>query len=161
MERYPVIAHDGSTLAPYRGSRRDVRASLANDGGLGTISFTLPFGTNPKFVRGLTKIALSSLTYFLGPSLTRTSRFDAVRDFVVMGKGDRHVLVKEAGDTEFRNSAWAPYVSGSGDYVTTFRIARVEFLVDLSESESALAGLEVNAHEQYGNVGWCTLPPRS
>jgi len=160
MEKYAVTAHDGSTVAPYRGTQRNIRASFSKEGDFATVSFNLAFGSNPKFVRGLTKIAFSSLAYFLGASLARDSRFGAIRDFVLTGNGKRHVLLSKARDTAYRNSAWAPYVSESGGYAVTFRIAQIEFLVDLTESESDLAIFEAKAQELYGDVGWCNLPPR-
>lgn len=160
MERYPVTAHDGSTIAPFRGSQRNIRAKLSKYGHVGTVSFDLAFGDNPKFIRGLTKIAFSSLAYFLGAPLARESSFNAIRSFVLAGCGKRHVLLSEAKDTEYRNSAWSPYVSKRGGYAATFRIARFEFLVDLTEAEADLPNFEAWARDHYGGVGWCTLPPR-
>lgn len=160
MEKHPVTAHDGSILAPFRGSQRNIRGTFSKEGDVGTISFDLAFGNNPKFVRGLTKIAFSSLAYFLGASVARASSFKAIRNFVLVGSGKRHVLVSEARDAEYRNSAWAPYVSRSGGYAVTFRIAHVVFLVDLTEGEADLPIFEAKVREQYGDVGWCTLPPR-
>ncbi len=160
MEAHSVPAHDGSTLAPFRGSRRNIRAKFSRDGNAATVSFAQPFGDNPKFVRGLTKIAFSSLAYFLGAPLARDSIFNPIRNFVLFGSGKRHVVLSAARDAEYRNSAWSPYVSESGGYAVTFRIAQVEFLVDLTEGESDLPIFEAKAREQYGDVGWCTLPPR-
>jgi hypothetical protein len=159
MENYPVRAHDGSSLAPFRGSQRNIRAQFSNEGSIATVAFDVPFGANPKFVRGLTKIAFSSLAYFLGAPVARDSAFDAIRRFVLKGAGGRHVLLSESQDSEYRNSAWPPFVSKSGGYAVTFRIARIEFLVDLTENEADLPIFEAKAREQYGEAGWCTLPP--
>lgn len=158
MEKHSVTAHDGSPLAPFRGSGRNVRATLSRNGNVGTVAFDVPFGDSPKFVRGLTKIALSSLAYFLGAETARQASFTPVRSFVLEGTGRRHVLLSGSGDSEYRNSAWAPYRNESGGYVVTFRIAQNNFLVDLTEGESELPILEARMREQYGGAGWCVLP---
>lgn len=160
MESHPVRAHDGGTLAPFRGSARNIRAKLSNEGSTATVAFDVPFGADPKFVRGLTKIAFSTLTYFLGSSLAYDPMFNAVRRFVLEGKGNRHVLLSGSEDSEYRNSAWASYKNESGGYAVPFRIARVEFLVDLTEGETDLPIFEAKMREQAGDSGWCTLPPR-
>lgn len=160
MENYPVRAHDGSTLAPFRGSQRNIRARFSSEGSVATVAFDVPFGANPKFVRGLTKIAFSSLAYFLGAPVARDSAFNPVRRFVLNGVGDRHALLSKSQDDNYRNSAWPPYVSQSGGYAVTFRIARTEFLIDLTENETDLSIFEAKAQEQYGETGWCILPPK-
>ncbi len=160
MEAYPVSAHDGSALAPYRGSRRNVRSGFSRAGNAATVSFSVPFGDNPKFVRGLTKIGFSTLAYFLGAPLARDPRFKHIREFVRFGSGNRHVLLTEANDAEYRNSAWPPYVSEIGGYAVTFRIARIEFLADLTPDESLLPMLEAKAKEQFGEARSCTIPRR-
>lgn len=160
MENYSVRAHNGQALAPFRGSPRNIRAKFSKEGSTATVAFDVPFGANPKFVRGLTKIAFSALTYFLGSSLAQDSTFDAVRSFVLEGKGNRHVLLSESQDSEYRNSAWAQYKNESGGYTVPFRIARVEFLVDLTQEETDLPIIEAKMREQFGDAGWCTLPPR-
>jgi len=160
MENYSVRAHTGQALAPFRGSPRNIRAKVSVEGSTAAIAFDVALGATPKFVRGLTKIAFSTLTYFLGASLARGTAFDAVRSFVLEGKGNRHVLLFESQDAEYRNSAWAPYKSESDGYTVPFRIARVEFLADLTQEETELPIIEAKMREQFGDTGWCTLPPR-
>jgi hypothetical protein len=161
MEKHSVTAHDGSRLAPFRGSQRSVRATLSRDGDVGTVSYDVSFGDSPKFIRGLTKIAFSSLAYFLGPDAARQSAFAAVRSFVLDGRGSRHVLLCHSGDAQYRTSAWAPYRNQCGGYVVTFRIAQTDFLVDLTEEESELPILRAKMREQHGDAGWCVLPVRA
>ncbi len=160
MENYSVRAHNGQALAAFRGSPRNIRARFSKEGSTATVAFDVPFGANPKFVRGLTKIAFSALTYFLGSSLAQDSSFDAVRSFVLEGKGDRHVLLSASQDSEYRNSAWAPFRNDGAGYAVPFRIAQSEFLVDLTEQETELPIIEAKMREQFGDAGWCTLPPR-
>lgn len=159
MESHPVAAHNGQRLAPFRGSARNIKARFSKEGSAATVAFDVPFGATPKFVRGLTKIAFSTLAYFLGSLLAQDAAFNAVRRFVLEGKGNRHVLLSESRDSEYRNSAWAPYKDESGGYAVPLRIARVEFLIDLTEGETGLPIFEAKMREQFGNAGWCTLPP--
>ncbi|MBX3628744.1 MAG: hypothetical protein KF908_02305 [Nitrosomonas sp.] len=158
MDPVPVTAHDGSYLAPYRGSTRDVRAKFTRDGDTARISFDIPFGQNRKFLRGITKIAFSSLAYFLGAPLARSPAFSSVRRFVKHGAGNRHVLLTSSNDNCYSNSVWPPYISPSGDYAVTFRLTSVEFLVDLSEEESFIRMLQAKAPRFLGDKNWCTLP---
>lgn len=161
MESYPVKAHDGSRLAGFRGSKRDVRGQLSNQDGLASIKFEIPFGQTPKFVRGITKIAFSSLAYFLGAPLARSSTFEPIRRFVMDGVGERHLMLKFGSDSTYRNEVWPPYVSPSGEYTVAFRIAYIEFLVDLSEEESLLNIFQSKMPEFFGEKNWCTLPIKS
>ena len=161
MESTPVKAHDGSRLAGYRGSKRNIRANLSTQGQVAKIDFDTPLGQTPKFVRGITKIAFSSLAYFLGAPLARSSTFEPIRRFVMDGVGERHLMLTFGSDSTYRNEAWPPYVSPSGDYSVTFRIASVEFLVDLSEEESLLNMFQSKMPEFFGEKNWCTLPIKS
>lgn len=158
MEPYPVKAHDGSRLAGFRGLRRDVRGQLSRQGNIASIKFDVTFGQTPKFVRGVTKIAFSSLAYFLGPEIARSPALNPVREFVRNGIGRRHLLLVFGDGMVYRNTVWPPYVSPLGDYSITFRIASVEFLVDLSESESDLAMFQSKMPDCFGGKGWCILP---
>ena len=154
-----ITAHDGSRLPPYRGSKRDIRAGFSKQGQVGTINFEVPFGQNRKFLRGITKIAFSSLAFFLGASLALRPEFAPIRSFVRRGVGDRRVLMSfDSGGSTYSNCAWPPYVSPSGDHAITFRIAFVEFLVDLSEGESLLRTFQSEAPKFLGSESWCTLP---
>lgn len=161
MEKHSVSAHDGSALAPFRASRRNIRARFARQRDIGAVSFDVSFGDSTKFVRGLTKIAYSSLAYFLGAHVARQPMFAAVRDFVLNGRGTRHVMLSATGDNEYRLTAWAPYAHESGGYAIGFRIAQMDFLVDLTEQEFILPMLETKMRKHHGEGGWTVLPPRT
>jgi hypothetical protein len=160
MERHPVTAHDGARVAAFRGKPRDIAVAVAQRGGEMEVSGSVSFGFSPKFVRGLTKIALSSVAYFLGADYARSADFDAARRYVMGGVGTRHALLQSSGDSEYRNTVWPPFRDEEGRTAVSFRLARVEFLVDLSPGESALPNLEAKQLEQMGTQGWCVLPPR-
>jgi hypothetical protein len=161
MEKHPVLAHNGSRLAPYRKSHRSIDAKLDVLDQRANISFEATFGDSPNFVRGLTKIAFSSLVYFLGSTTALESDFDPVRQFVHSGIGSRHVMLSASSDTQYRNSAGPPYRQDTGFFVVTFRIAHIEFLLDLSPNESMLPILEAKQLQQAGTDGWCVIPLRS
>jgi len=160
MERHPVLAHDGSRLAPYRRSKRNIDAKFEVHDQEAKVSFESSFGDSPKFVRGLTKIAFSSFAYFLGPAAALESQFEPVRQFVRSGRGNRHVMLLVSSDTQYRNSAWPPYRHETGYFAVPLRIAHIEFLLDLSPNECLLPALEGKQFEQAGTDGWCVLPPR-
>jgi len=158
MDPTPIKAHDGSHLAGYRGSKRDIRAKLSKQGQIGKIEYEIPFGQSPKFVRGITKIAFSALAYFLGAPLALSPAFSPIRRFVKEGVGERHLMLTFGTDSSYRNQAWPPYVSQSGEYAVAIRIATADFLVDLSAEESLLGMFQSRAPEFFGEKKWCTLP---
>lgn len=158
MDPTPIKAHDGSQLAGYRGTKRNVRAQLTKQDEIGKIEYEIPFGQSPKFVRGITKIAFSSLAYFLGAPLALSPAFSPIRRFVKDGVGERHLMLMFGSDSAYRNQVWPPYVALSGEYAVTLRIASAEFLVDLSEDESLLSMFQTKAPELLGEKKWCTLP---
>lgn len=159
MEPYAIRAHDGSSLAAFRGSSRNISATLTHDTRVGRISFSTEIGRDPKFVRGITKIALNSVAKFLGSTIALEDQFDAVRSFVRKGVGARHVLMMP-GTGLYRNQVWPPSQSEDGNYCVTLRLANCEFLTDLSPSESNFPQLHAKAVELYGAEGFAVLPPK-
>lgn len=157
MESYPVKAHGGAQLAGFRGSKRDVRGKFAKLGDVAEVSFDVPFGQNPKFVRGITKIAFSSLAYFLGAQVSLDPSFNPVREFVRNDVGKRHLLLMFSEDQTYRNTVWAPSVSPSGELFVAIRIASIEFLVDLGEGESTLSMFQRNMPSSFAGK-WTVLP---
>ncbi len=158
MERFPVKAHDGTRLGAFGNSVRNVQASFEQDGRIGKISFSVSIGQNLKFVRGIVKIGLSSLAYFLGPDLALSEDFDPIRDFVRQGKGVRPVFLKQSTADSYSNKVWPPYQSETGEYAVTFRLAIVEFLIDLSPNLTNFQMFKDQATKMYGDSGWTYLP---
>lgn len=157
MERTPRPAHDGSTLGAFGKSPRNINAELRQYGTRGKTSFEVPFGQNPKFVRGIVKIAYSSLAYFLGAVTALQETLEPVRAFVRSGEGRRPILLMASSNTEYQNRAWAPYVSEHGHYAVTLRLAMVEFCVDLSPSLTLLPELEEQLKATQAMSGWTVL----
>jgi len=158
MESFPVTAHNGERLAAYKGSPRNISASLERSADRATVSFQVGFGNSRNFVRGAYKIALSILAYFLGAELARRPLFDCIRAYVVEDSGNHHLLLRTTNDAEYRISAWAPYLGTANDYAVPFRIAQIEFLVDLTSDERVLRNIERHLIKTQGPNGWCVMP---
>lgn len=63
-------------------------ASLEVKGDFTHVSYSVEFGKDKNFVRGIIKIAFETLTYFLGSTLALDPQFDGIRDYVLNGKGN-------------------------------------------------------------------------
>jgi hypothetical protein len=125
---------------------------------MATVSFSVPIGQNPKFSRGLVKVALSSVAFFLGGEAALCADLDPARRFVLQGSGYRPILVFASGSPEFCNQVWAPSKTPEGHYLVAIRLAAVDFFVDLSPSVSLFPDLKKKAAELYDTVGWTYLP---
>lgn len=160
MERHSLKAHDGSTLGAYGKSNRNINATFEHDGGIAKSSFDVAFGQNPRFVRGIVKIAYSSLAYFLGPDVALEESLDPVRLFVRDGLGQRAILLMPSPDNSYSNRVWPPYRHESESYAVTLRLAMVEFCVDLSPKLELFPVFKQKAIEMYGESGWTSLPTK-
>ena len=158
MESSPVRDVNGRILGGFGKSRRNIRAKFNRFGSVGRISFDTTLGDSPKFVRGIVKIAFSSLAYFLGSELALRRSFDPVRSFVMEGIGRRRVLLMQTRDVNYRNQVWPPYKNEKEEYSVVFRLASIEFFVDLSPSMSLFPVMKQKAKEIYGESGWTFLP---
>lgn len=158
MERYPVTTPDGVRVAAAGGSTRNIRAKLEKVGDRAQISFKTPFGSSPLFVRGIHKIALGSVAYFLGAEAALQPDMDSVRSHVLQGVGERRIIVRPTGDTDYRNVVWVPYKQEGGALTVVLRLATLEFVVDLSPGQCALPRLIEALNQTYGGQGWALLP---
>ena len=160
LESYSVASHACTNLAPYRGRARDIWPHIERDGSTGRVSYDVPFGQGPKFVRGIVKVAFSAFAFLCGANAARSSRFDGVRSFARQGSTHRHTLITPAGDDLFTLAAFPPWSSPDGEFCIEVRIGPIQFLVDLSNTESLFSTLEAKAREIYGPNGWSVLPSR-
>ena len=78
------------------------------------------------------KVAFSSLGFFHGPETVMLDKFDPVRNFVLHGDGNRKVIMFVASDDEYLNEVKPPVQDADGEYAINFRLACMEFVVDLS-----------------------------
>src|SRR5690606_26617378 len=60
MNATPMTARNGEHIAGYRGSARNIKASIHETGSSARITFESTIGTSKKFQRGIYKIAISS-----------------------------------------------------------------------------------------------------
>ncbi|MCW2247863.1 hypothetical protein M2352_003497 [Azospirillum fermentarium] len=158
MDKHPVQAHDGTVLPPVGGSNRHIRASFERRGMMGKVSFSAEIGRNPKFVRGIVKIAFSSAAYFLGPEIVMSDEFDNIRNFVINGRGNRKIIMLMGDCDSYYNHASPPFVNDTGDYTVRFRLAYIDFLVDMSRDLSMFPVLREKMLELHGKTGWTYLP---
>jgi hypothetical protein len=122
------------------------------------VSFQTSFGNNPKFVRGIYKIAFSSLVYFLGSNLALKKEFDSIRNFVLYGKGKRKIICKPYSDKSYKNRVWAPYLRNQNEYSVVMRIAFIEIVVDLSPKSTVFPSLLKEFKKHHVDHDWCYLP---
>jgi hypothetical protein len=156
--RNSVKTEGGGVLSAYGKSRRNIRAGLTRSGNVADISFQLRLGEGPKFVRGIMKIAFSSLAFYC-PSEVLAPHFESIRRFVTDGDGVRKIIWMGAPDKKFTNQVRPPFLHESGDYyAVSFRLAMVDFVVDLSPDMRLFEILKQKAYEQYGATGWSWLP---
>ncbi|MCX6647286.1 MAG: hypothetical protein NTY09_13150 [bacterium] len=152
-----VVLDDGSKLAGYGKSDRNINAQFNVEGNLCTGNFATELGKDPKFIRGIYKIGLSTLAFYLGGQKALSNEFDQVRSFVRFGETSRSILLQQVDDTEYKNEAWPPYVKDNA-YFVIFRLTKVNFYVDLSNDHALFPILKANLEQLYGTKGWTYLP---
>lgn len=157
MNRDSVEGPDGSKIAGFKNSERNVNGSFEPIGKAGRISYSITFGKPKKFRRGIVKIAFSSIAYFLGSNQLLSSEYDGIRRFVKSGYGDRPILLTKNDDLNFKNQVWSPF-ERDDFYGVTFRLGPVEYFVDLSPDGNFFDELLDMKKRQSGDDSWTYLP---
>jgi hypothetical protein len=148
----------GHVLGAPGKSRRNIQATLQRFTNRADVSFQIRLGEGPKFVRGIVKIAFSSLAFF-HPSEVLTDHFDSIRRFVTEGDGERKIIWMPAPDRKFTNQVRRPLRHESGDYYAiSFRLGPIDFIADLSPDMTLFPIFKAKAYESYGATGWSWLP---
>ena len=145
-------------MAPFSGGNRHINATFEREGNISKVSFDVKFATSKKFRRGIYKIGLNSLAYFLGRSKSLHDDFNPIRDFVVKGKGDRTIFIRGCENINYSNQVWPPYVNEHNYYSIVIRLAFVEFVIDLSPDCSITPVILKKSKEIYGDQGWTYMP---
>ena len=158
MERHSVRAHDGTIAGAYQAKGRNVDATFSVIGSAAHIKFETTFGAGPKFARGLTKVAFSFLAFFKGAEDVCAPKYDAIRKFVKLGQGNRHVMMLDCGDQKYQSGPASLHSSESNDHMVEFRIGHANYFVDLSENEPYLRSMEQSMKAVCGSIAWCVLP---
>jgi hypothetical protein len=151
---------DGRRLSASGRSPRNVSSTIERlPGGIANIHFSAPLVFDRIATRALHKIALEIATYWLGPELTSDARFDPIRDYVLLDKGDREALMlADDDDKEYRHEMGQPTIEANGNCAVSFRVAVLRFLVDLSPTRALMAHW-ANAHGgARSGEGWRLLP---
>jgi hypothetical protein len=148
---------DGNLIGGFGKSKRNIKANIDNKDNIFRLTFSTTIGDSRKFIRGILKIALSSLTYFIGYKEVLSTKYDKIREFVKNDKGDRVIFMGKSNDLEYRHQVWPPY-KFEDNFVVIFRLGIVEFFVDLSPEMTLSPIIYNNAKEIYGNQGWTVLP---
>lgn len=144
MDPQSITTEHGVRLGAYGKSRRNIQASLKHDGHTAQLTYNIEMRFSKTFVRGLHKIALEAVAYFLGISVVLDDNYDPIRRYVVEGSGERKSLGLLSSDTSYHNKVWSPYQFGDHGYTTHIRLAVMEYIVDLTPELSAIASLQAS-----------------
>lgn len=155
MDPTPVTTPDGVRVAARGGSSRNIAGTLKKAGNIGEVRFGTTIGTSPLFSRATHKIALGAVAYFFGSEVALNPEFDPVREFVVSGKGNRSIIMISTSDSAYRNTVWRP---SPGSDVLCFRLATMDFFVDISPTQTVMPTLVRELKQKKGNKGWTVLP---
>lgn len=158
MENYPIKHSDGTIVGAYGKSDRNVKASFRKEDKITLVSFQTTIGRNPKFVRGIYKIAFESIVYFLGLKYFLDDKYDNIRNFVIHGDPQRKIIYFACPDNEYRNEVKAPSRKAEDQYGIEFRLGFVAFVVDLSPNLTLFPEFLHKAKELWGERGWGYLP---
>ena len=137
-EIHPIITPEGLTVPPARGQPMAVHCSdFRREGGYASVRFTMPMRLNKRFVRGLHKIAFELLCLQKGRAVVLDSSFDALRNYILRGKGSREIVFTTSADV----GAWEkPHFSvdrqlGWPGYLVAL-VLGLSFYIDLSPANS-------------------------
>lgn len=149
----------GKALKPARASHGIADLQFERVDHLGKVSFSQTFGDDPKFIRAIYKVAISSFVYHMGPELVRQTKFDAARNFVTAGGGRfEAILINRAGSNLHEFGPPATNDDRSG-WVVSFTIFGIQFITDLCHGQKALAKMtSMLVMEAHSN--WTKLPLR-
>jgi hypothetical protein len=157
MDPVPITAEHGVRLGAYGKSARNIKAEKTIHGDRIEVTYSVEMRFSKKFVRGLHKIALGSLTFFLGAKEALDQKYDCIRRYVNEGEEERKALAILSEDWDYRNQVWPPYRSKSGDHTLVVRLAVMECAIDLSRDLAAISELQI-AGGQHGRGLVMTLP---
>lgn len=137
---------------------RNVGVEIQSQGDSATINIKFQIGSDPRYVRGIVKIAFSALAFY-NPSGALERRFDEVREFVRIGQGRRRILLAPTGDVEYRHQVIPPLVAANGLVWSHMRLGCIEYFVDLSPGMGLIDALTAEL-ERLRPAGYVALPIR-
>jgi len=131
---------------------------LAYPRGKSKVSFKSTIGADPKFTRGILKIAFSSMVYYFGASQFLKAEYDSIRNYVVDGKGERKIILIPADDQNYFNEVRLIPSNSGNEWLIQLRLGYVQFLIDVTPDMSVFPLLKEKAKALYGDSGWTYLP---
>lgn len=155
LSKTEKVVTDGIIVSPFRKTERNIWANFGGD----EVSFTLNIGRDPKFVRGILKIAFNSVVYFLGSETFLRGEYDSIRNFVKQGKGNREIIMFPSQKQDYKNEVKLLILGEDpNEYGILLRLAAIDFLIDLSPSLKYFPIFKGKAEELWGKSGWAFLP---
>lgn len=148
-------------LAPLKHRESDLRLSI-HPTGMAECEITLTqkgVCNSKASVRALHKIALSLLARHAGVAHAMSNRYDAIRQFVLTGSGERTAILVSAGEgMEYRNEIYASTGAVFPAEVVAFRLVAICFLIDLSPSQEHLPAIKGFCSQLLGMRNWTWAP---
>lgn len=140
MENYPVKNSLGETIGAYTGDSRSFHMQMQQFGVLGQAKIRQEGLCNSKDAcRALHKVAFSLFAKQQGIQKALNPRYDPIRNYVRSGQESRIVLiVVDRQNFSFQNTAYQSDSSKFDAEISAFRLAMVNFFVDLSPKQSWL-----------------------
>jgi hypothetical protein len=159
--RRTVTTPDGQTLSGAGQSPRNVMSTMTKlDDGFVKGNLSIPFFFDRMATRGILKIALEAVAFQLGDEFVLQPKFNAVRDYVLGDIGNRSALMLKSNDLQYRHELDAPTLTPALETNIRFRLAIVDFVVDLTETEQLTSRLVTEARQALGENGWHLIPDK-
>jgi hypothetical protein len=166
MDPTEVTFPPGVRVAGRGKSTRNINFTFNEDGSVADFSFSTTIGDDPRFIRGIYKIAFETVAYFLGPNILLTAAYDPLRQFVIHGKPARKLVLlhgfvsHQEGFPPYRHQVLPPFtMEGHEGFVVRMHLGVLEFWLDLTKNGSAINRICKEAENLFGNTGWSCLPP--
>ena len=147
-----VRAGSGRILNPPIDKLTSVRGSFETEGPLGTVTLKVPVAHDPKLPRALHKISLAALVKLHSYEHVMQPHYDAVREFVRKGIGNREVLLGPPIEQDYYHYI-VPMPDSNGFCDMMIVLCRNNFYVDLSPSQIAIPKLKDALRSIYGDKG--------
>lgn len=140
-EQHTVTTEEGIAIQPVRKSEQVRLEDVSVSGSIVGMRVLHPFPLTKKIFRAIHKIAFEMLCFQEGPAFVLDPKFDHIRDYVLRGRGCRHLIVKAPGDPQSLTtpSITIERIAGTVDRVVAVRLGLI-FQVDLTSDEHVFAG---------------------
>ena len=156
MEKHPVITPDGIKVPPASSQELAVHVSdFQVRGRLIQLTIKHPTRMNKRFLRAIHKIAFELLCLRKGAAFVLDQTYDAIREYVLNGKGSRHVvltLAAQAGAWEIPQFS-LQYESHWPGWLAIVTLAST-FYVDLTPENEFFDKADPTELLQHNMVKW-------